>query len=297
MITAFHGDPAVKQTLGDRVARHIADGTLVIGNTYWDGVSGSPLGVSVEGTDVEAYVATFGYPLPLAGMLDPLTAMMGMGNAANAFVRDWVDVVAPGADLSPVSAKLMRHMVETAQTDTRGEMLKQKVVALHSRDSAEAPVGRAEWSAVRNEISVARDTASDDSLLTGTLALLDAACWPAGRGYTPLSATLSACIDLVTQIPDPEWTEADNKRSDTFFMAMEQELQPRMAAGEDLDFTAICKEREPEIYARYEAFSARYLGRIRNRASDIATRCLTEMRSASAASRTLEFSDGLSQRA
>lgn len=284
MTSAFHGDPLIKQTLRDRVARHIADGKLMIGNSYWDGASGSPLGVSVAGTDVDAYADAFGYPLPLAGLLDPITAMMGPGDATNAFVIDWIDAVAPGADLSVLPAPLMRYMLETAQTDARCASLKRDVVALHARDTSEAPVARADWATVRADIAQAREAApTDDPLLVGTLILLDAACWPAARGYTPLSATLSACIDLVVQTPDPEWTDADNDRTNRFFMAMQEELRPRIDAGEDLDFTAICTAREPELYARYEAYSSRYLGRIRDRAVDIGRVCLTGMRDASAA--------------
>lgn len=292
MTAAFHGDPAVKQDVRNRVARHIAAGTLAIGDTSWDGTGGSPLGVSVEATDVDAYADAFGYPLPLAGLLDPLTAMMGMGDTTNAFVLEWIDAVAPGADLAPLPSRLMRYMIETARTDSGCDLLKQQLVTLHGRDSAEAPVGRTEWAAVRTDIARARETSSDDPLRSGTLSLLDAACWPAGRGYTPLSATLSACIDLVVQMPDPEWTDADDAASNTFFMAMEQELQPRIEAGEDLDFTAICKQRDPGIYARYEAFSARYLGRIRDRAVPIGAACLAEMRAASARPRELELNDG-----
>lgn len=286
---AFHGDPALKRDVQARLARHIAAGTLLLGDTRWDGTSGSPVGVAVEAADADAYSAAFGYPLPLVGLLDPLTEMLGDQSGSFAFVIDWVDAVEPGAGLAHVPTRVMLHMLETAETDSAVGPLKQALLELHQRDLGNETPTRAEWSALRNSISKAQEAAGDDYGQLAHLTVLDAASWPAARGHTPLSATFGACLNLVAMQPDPDWGDADNQRCDTFFMAMEAELSPLIQANEDIDFNAIASEREPDLMRRYAAYSDRYHARMGDRASSIATACIDYLRQAAVITREPEL--------
>lgn len=278
---AFQGNPAIKRDLQARLLRHIAAETLLLGDTRWDGRSGSPVGVSVEAADANAYSEAFGYPLPLAGLLDPLSEMLGDQGGSFAFVLEWVDAVEPGSDLANVPICVMLHMLETAETGSAAAPLKHALLDLHQRELGNEPPTRGEWSTLRHAIATAQEAAGDDHVQRANLAVLDAASWPAARGYTPLSATFGACLNLVAMQQDPDWGDADNQRCDTFFMAMEAELSPRMQAGEDIDFTAVALEREPDLMRRYAAYSERYHTRMRDRASSIAKACIDHFGNAS----------------
>ena len=281
MTGAFHGDPAVKQDLRARLAGHLAAGTLHFGQTHWDGTSGSALGVSVQGTDVDAYAQAFGYPLPLVGLLDPLGVMIQGAEQRDAFTLGWIDRVAPGADLARVPVQLMVHMLETIDTHAAVDPLKAQAIALHRRDKDGGSVTRAEWSALRQAVADDhhagehdRRSGEDDRMLQASLALLDAAAWPAARGYTPLTTVFDRCVDLIGLEPDPDWSDADEAQRDAFFTAMEKELQPRIEAGETLDFMAIFMEREPELMQRTEAYGDRFQARISQTAQAVADTCL-----------------------
>lgn len=277
---AFHGDARVKRDLRDRVTAHIEAGTMLLGDTSWDGSGGSPLGVSAEATDAQAYADAFGYPLPLAALLDPLSAALGEDERGFRFVLDWVSLVEPGADLSQVPARLVLMMLETAGTGSALKPLQERLIALHRRDLANDPVDRAEWSALRQAIAGTKADAADNPLAFGGLGLFEAACWPAGRGYTPLSATFSACLVVVGSQADPAWGEADNRQVQDFFDALQEELQPRLEAGEPVDFMAIFQERRPELAERFMAYDNRYQSSLRERSMAIAAACLDCFRQA-----------------
>lgn len=246
MSGAFRGDPAIKAVLLGRIDRHRAAGTLIFGPTAWDGERGSPLGISVEGTDPADYAAVFGYPLGLAALLDPLAADPVDGFDAAGFVREWVAVVRPGADLSRVPAALMLGMLHDLNGGEADAALVTAAVALHRdcRDGGQPP--RPVWATLRRDILASMPAAAGAA---GDL--LEAAAWPAAHARSSLTSAFAAWRRLRAGGADPGWTPRDEARKEAMLHAIWEAETPAREAGEQVHYHARLVERDADLAGRF----------------------------------------------
>ena len=278
---AFGGDPEVKAALLARIDRHLVAGTMTYGETAWTGDSGSALGISIEDTDPAAYAAAFGYPLPLAALLDPLIRDLSDGGDVATFVQAWVSTVTPGADLSKVPTRLMLYMLDDPRLRGIDDALADRLVELHHRDLDGIPAGRGEWSAVRQGILAAKQD-GDDRDIAFAIWLLEVAAWPAGRGRSSLVDAFGAWRQLQAVFDDPEWSREDERRKEAKMKALWYAHAPGPDRGE-VDLAALFEAFDPELSRRSIRNLHRANNYVRGAASLLADRCIALFREAGAA--------------
>ncbi len=274
MSAAFHGDPAVKAGLLDRIDRAVVDGAIKVGPTFWspDERHGSPLGLSIADIDPARYADRFGYPLPLATLLDPLTAAMGDTPDTWRFVRDWVAVVAPGAALDTVSTRLLLFMLDAIEVRPRGETIGDRLSALHMADLTGQPATGRAWAEVRAAL-VAVDRASLPRRHIAWLDLCEAAAWSGRNGRSVLVETLRNWLGLANLESHPAWSDEDDARKDTVLARLWSESEPAREAGEQIDFPSLFAATDPELEAAYCAHLVRSNARLPLRANELAAAC------------------------
>ncbi|WP_298089334.1 hypothetical protein [uncultured Sphingomonas sp.] len=243
MTTAFHGDPWIKSDLHARLRRHAAAGTLVFGATRWDGVSGSPLGVSAESDDCADYAARFGYPLALTPLLDMMTAYIAPERAL-ADTLAWVETVSPGADLSWVPLGIAEEMLVRMGAADHAPSRHAAVLDLQRRDMAGETITRADWTALRREMEAATDDAHGPEAVA--LRACAMACWP-------LRTSRSVVASLVQMWqtgapPSPDFSVADRIQAEETLHAIIAEMRPRRE-----DIPGLFRDRDPDLSRRYEA--------------------------------------------
>lgn len=244
--TAFDSDPSRKQDLLDRIDRHLAAETLTFMDTAWDGTQGSPLGVSIEGVDPADYATRYGYPLSLAALLDPLLAYPADTFDAAGFVRDWVAVVRPGADLSRVPAELMLFMLGDPAVSAYHAGLTADLMALHRRDRDGDTPPRPQWATARKTILTLPAASSSPAL-----ALLEAASWPAASGRSSLTSAFEAWRRLQAVFDDPTWSREDEVRKEELLHAIWEDVAPARDAGEQIDYHAQLLLRDADLADRF----------------------------------------------
>jgi len=267
MTGAFGGDPAIKAALLARLESHVANGTLRFGGTAWDGSGGSPLGVSTEGGDSADYAARFGYPLAMAGLLDPLTAYAEPDHRATVALR-WVECVAVGADLSPVPQRIVDHFLTAMGADRVAATAYAEVKALHRAEASGTAVRRGEWTAARRRIEAAAEAALPRSPERAALNICATACWPLRTSSSILSTLIAAWLQDVNREADPAFAEADRARAVAKLDEIYQQTQPLRDKGEAVDIPALFRTGEPALATAFEAslarMNARYLERTRS---------------------------------
>lgn len=252
MSVAFHGDAALQDRLVARLAQHIADDTLTIGETRWDGHGGSPLGVLTHDTSIDALATLTGYPLALAGLLDPLAAHIGNPDTARPFCTAWLAGPAPGDDLSAVPARIAIDLLDRLDPAPVAAALVAGVRELHRRSAAGDTVARTEWSACRTAILTLGDTGLGDAA-RATIDLLDAAAWPARDSRSILATMIAAWCRLAEFDPIDDWTAADEDRAQAMLQGLWDENRDRRDAGEHIPYPTLFAERDPVLARRFEA--------------------------------------------
>lgn len=253
MISAFNNDPQLKAALRDRLKCHLDDGSLKIGATFWDGTSGSPLGVSIRGSDASQYEEQYGYPLPVAVLLDPLSDAFGSRDHAAGFVCDWVDVVTPGSDLAAAPYKIVGEFLRSSHAAESYPEPVSKILELQQADLAGQAPPRSEWSALRQQVSQAKESDSPKDKFHAQLC--EVACWPISRSRSVLPEVARVWIGLGAP-PTPDWDRELALECHTAFGSVFEEARAR---GEKLSYQdgdALFHEKFPELAARGDVMLA-----------------------------------------
>ena len=267
MSGAVGGDPAVKAALLDRLRAHVADDTLRFGATAWDGRGGTPLGVSTRGGDSADYADRFGYPLALAGLLDPMTAYAGPDRAVDAALA-WVERVPPGADLSPVPERIVDHLLGEMAADRLAVSCRAELGQLYRAEASGTPPARRDWAELRRRIERAAEEEPPSSDARVALTACATACWPLTTSSSVLPTLIAVWLKDASRVPDPEFGEAVRERAHGMLDQIYRETQPLRDAGEAVDIPARFRARAPALAAAYEAqlarANARYIDRARS---------------------------------
>ena len=267
MTGAFRGDPAIKAALLARLESHIANSTLRFGGTSWDGSGGSPLGVSTEGGDSADYATRFGYPLAIAGLLDPLIAYAGPDDGGKVALR-WVECVDVGADLSPIPQRIVDHFLTAMGAERLAASSYAQVQALHRAEASGVARHRGEWTATRRRIEAAEEAALPHSPERAALNACATACWPLQTSSSILSTLIAAWLQEVNREADPAFGEVERQRAMAMLDEIYQQTQPMRDKGEAVDIPAMFRMRDPILAAGFEASleraNARYLDRARS---------------------------------
>ncbi len=245
---AFHGDPALKADLLARMRQHAGEGTLVFGATRWDGVRGSPLGISAASEDSGDYAARFGFPLAVAGLLDPLMSAMLRDPAAAAIA--WVEAVAPGDDLSAVPMHILEELLVRLKARELAPVPYARVAAVHLQEALGHAQDRTSWSALRTDIEAAAAAAEGSVRLA-----LDAcaiACWSLTTSRSVLASLLHSWLAQAPPASDT-FDAADRARAQAVLEALWRETAPARDAGDPVDLPALFRRCEPVLAAGFEA--------------------------------------------
>ncbi|PTQ65009.1 hypothetical protein C8J45_102367 [Sphingomonas sp. PP-CE-3G-477] len=284
MTNAFHGDPVVKAELLDRLRRHAAAGTLVFGPTRWDGRSGTPIGVSVESEDSADYAQRFGYPLPLAALLDTMTACAAPDRAVRETLA-WVEIVEPGANLSPVPWRIAKSLLVLLKADQLADPHFLLLRDMHSRDTTDTPVSRKEWTNLR---ALIEDTASrSKGEAAFSISACAAACWPLQTSRSVLVELVDRWRRAAARLPNPDFDDVDRDRASTVLNALWAETEPARAAGETIHIPTLFRGREPRVAALFEADLDRSNALFRSRSEAVPALVLRQL--AGAGSDETEF--------
>lgn len=268
MTVAFGGDGAVKSALLDRLRRHAADATLLFGPTSWDGRAGTPIGVSTRGGDSADYAAQFGYPLALAGLLDPMTAYAGPDRAVDVALA-WVERVPVGTDLSPVAERIVDHLLDAMDADGVGAPYRATLRRYYAAERSDTPPARRDWADLRARIERAVQDERPASDARTALVACAAACWPLATSGSVLPTLFALWVGDANRRPDPEFGEALRVRAHAVLETIYRETQPLRDAGAAVDIPARFRDREPTLAAAFEAQLARSNARHRDRAQSV----------------------------
>lgn len=249
---AFRGDPAVKSALLAQIDRHLTAGTLIFDDTAWDGERGSAMGVSIGGTDPVAYAADYGYPLSLVVLIDDLLRWPAPGFDTSGFVRDWVSVVEPGADLAPAATRLMLSMLGDPGLSGIDDAVVCAIVALHQDELDGRPAPRKQWAAVRQFILTLPDDPSDSRCVIAAR-LYETAAWPAARGRSTLVSAFHAWRAMHAHVRDADWSDAEEARKDALLQEIWTDQQTARDRGDTVDYGALLAARDHALAKGYEA--------------------------------------------
>lgn len=273
MSGAFHGDAGLKRKLLDRLTRHRDAGTLTFRGPVWDGTGGSPLGVSIRGTDIDVYASSYGYPPALAAILDLLAGFSDPDSAG--FAIGWVAAVRPGADLARIPALLAIELLAHPVLSNAPRAIVAELTALHQADADATPAPRERWRAVRGALAAP----SADGLPPHADGLLETLGWPAAARSTLVGAT-TGLPRLAAAMPRPEWPHAHERRAIAILHDLREEAAADIAAGAIIDYRARLTARDPALAAGFftnlEATNRIAIAT----AHSIARRCMAMLRAA-----------------
>ncbi|KQM88755.1 hypothetical protein ASE67_03245 [Sphingomonas sp. Leaf23] len=256
MSGAFRGDAAVKAALLARLERHAAEGSLRFGATQWDEQGGSPLGVSTKGGSSADYAEQFGYPIALAGLLDPLTGWASEYDRADVALH-WVRDVAVGADLLFVPERIAAHFLIAMEADRLATPFYDDLRSLYRAEDEDAPPARRTWSALRERMEQAAEGEAPSSDVRAALKACATACWPLRTSTSVLTTLIAAWIQDVNRTPDPEYGEEERASALAMLGEIFSETEPLREAGEPVDIPALFRARSPEMAWAFEAQLAR----------------------------------------
>ncbi len=279
MIRAFHGDPAIRSDVIARLERHADAGTLSFGASHWDGTSGTPLGVAAESAAIEDYAARFGYPLALAGLLDPIAASVPASACDTAIA--WHRCVRPGTDLSDVPLRILIDLLERLGAPDLAPRRFAVVVAQHRREAAGYIADRATWTPLRTAIET-EEAAADDAI-RAALGACALACWPLATSRSVLVGLIHAWATAIPVVPDPDFDAVQKQAADAALHALWEETQPQRDFGDAVHLPDLFRTRHPDLARRFEANLASTNAAYAARATQLPTMVLAHLAAASAA--------------
>lgn len=279
MTGAFAGDPAIKAALCARLESHAANGTLRFGPTAWDGSGGTPLGVSTRGGDSTDYAVSYGYPLALAGLLDPMTAHAAPDRAVDAALT-WVACIDAGADLSEVPQRIVDHLLAAMHADRLAAPFRDELRRLHLHERAGKRLTRSDWAGLRSRIERALEAEPPSSDGRTALMACATACWPLTTSSSVLPTLISVWLNDVNRDPEPQFGEVLRQQAHATLDEIYRETQPQRDAGAHPDIPALFRARAPVLAAAFEAQLARNNARYLERARSVPDMVLTHLTAA-----------------
>ncbi|MGO1304872.1 MAG: hypothetical protein ACTMKV_08830, partial [Sphingomonas parapaucimobilis] len=210
------------------------------------------------------YATRFGYPLAIAGLLDPLTAYAVPGQRSTIALH-WVKCVDVGADLSPIPQRIVDHFLIAMGAERLAASSYAEVQALHCAEASGVAMHRSEWTAARRRIEAVAEAALPQSPERTALNACATACWPLQTSSSILSTLISAWLHDVNREAYPAFGEFERKRAMAMLDEIYQQTQPMRDKGEAVDIPALFRTRDPILAAGFEASleraNARYLDR------------------------------------
>lgn len=268
MSLAFLGSAGKKAEMLARLERHAAAGSLTFGTTCWDGKAGTPLGVTIEGTDAKDYSARVGFPLALAAWLDPLTGAFSDDSYATEFARQWLASVEPGADLSLVPLAILSDLLATSGTVEAFPDLVERIISLHEQSRNPSPPSRSKWSEARQFVGEL-GSACEDRRQKHLLGLCEAACWPLENSQSVLTELGRLWLQLAYSEPDPKWSVEDRQRMEALMQRLGEEHRKEHGPNSEPNYPAMFRAAEPELEGRFVAHLNRQNENYRVRATSL----------------------------
>ncbi len=247
MTPAFHGDAAMRSDVVARLRRHAASGTLSFGATRWDGAGGSTLGVAAESEDSGDYAARFGYPLALAGLLDPIVASNYDGALETAIA--WHDRVRPGSDLSNVPIAILTEVLDRLGASVSAADYRKIVIDMHRGEACGDTASRTSWSRLRMEIEAHAEAAQEPARTALQACAL--ACWPLATSRSLLTGLIHAFTAATPGAPD--FDENDRRSANAILQGLWDETQAQRDAGDPVHLPTLFRARHPDLSGRFEA--------------------------------------------
>jgi len=250
---AFHGDPAVKARMKDRIARAGGEGDLFAGATSWDGGQGTMVGTLGEG-DATAFAAETGIPASIGDLFDLLLQFVGPTPETVAETAQvWIEALPIGADTSVLPSIIALRMLAWPDFgDVDDE--RNGVIQLHERAARGLPTGRKDWSAAR-----ATAVAAADATRSSVAAMTEAAAWSPATSRTVLTDTFRGWLEArVTRAPGADWDKEREARSQETLEAIASEHQEMIDRGERPDYRALFLARDPELARGFLGAIERY---------------------------------------
>ena len=239
---AFHGDPAVKAQMKERLARAGAEDALVIGATSWDGRQGTMAGLLGEG-DGKAFAAATGIPASIGDLFDLLLQFVAHtpGEVAQTG-QAWLEALPVGADTSVLPGRIALRMLTWPEFGDV-EDVRNGVVRLHERAARGLRTERKDWSAAR-----AAAVAAANATGTSVAAMTEAAAWSPLTSRTVLTDTFRGWLEArVARAPGADWDKEREARSQETLEAIAAEHQEMIDRGERPDYRELFLARDPEL--------------------------------------------------
>lgn len=237
MTIAFAGDPARKAMVLDALAR---------GEGFADG---------------DTLASQSGIPLPIAALLLVLAPRAADGEAA--FLHAALATVVPGADLAQAPTRLALFLLDAPEI-AGSDGLIEAIRALHRQQLDGAAPDRDAWKQVRRAALLPADAAAD-GVTRARAAMSEAACWPAERDRSTLTAMLRCWVDLAALEADADWSEADGQRSAALLDRLWNEHGAAREAGEPVHYAKLFYAADHDLARRYEANLTRTNRRVAER--------------------------------
>jgi thioredoxin len=198
---AFYGDPALRNTVVERVRQHIDAEQIAPAERLpiCDEANGrySLMGAALHSADLDRYEGTFGIPAEL-GTLEECVHNYFMQFVSDAqgkrflfreqardYPIDWLQSIPLGADLQSVTPRflswLLLDLIDMPQLRVSDDVktVAREVAALHRRTAEGQPPSAQEWQAARagaGKIVVTKDSADGPSFNVASCA--EALAWP-----------------------------------------------------------------------------------------------------------------------
>lgn len=207
-LRAFHGDPALKGMVIERVRTHIAAGQIRSVDFFshaWplcddDNGRYSLCGAALHGNDIEEYETAFGIPSSAALLEDSVhdfliqTSTDGHGDisyifspSAHDYPLNWLEGIPLGADLRNVTSHFLRWLLIglvdsplpfNAIVADNIEAVLREVALLHARLADGEEPSSPEWNAVRDAAAKITPSYDDDPVSWGLATCAQKFAWP-----------------------------------------------------------------------------------------------------------------------
>jgi hypothetical protein len=217
-LSAFQGQPELRERLLQNLRRHAQAGRLRAGPLVWSDQGGSVAASLIESADPQAWVDQTGLPRWLAYALDALVVDLPAAKAVDDTER-LLRAIPEGANADPWGSRLVARMIGAAwlslpqalQTEPLRQVMG-TVQSLHEQAQAGADVDGSAWRRARQQAMAVTNGLSDPQQ-KGVAACVEAAGWDPRRSPTLVATVLREWMGLQSLGADVEfgWTQADHE--------------------------------------------------------------------------------------
>jgi hypothetical protein len=219
ILSAFHGDPALRRMSLQRLNTHIEAGHLIGGPLVWDGEKGSVVGCLIHSNDPQVFEEQLGLARWLAHAVDAVTGRLPAPMALDK-VTALLNAIPLGRDTGPLGsgliAAILAEMV-AAQSDPLPAQLQGvlgDVCCLHQCSLAGEAVDAAAWKAVRRKALAVTDGFDAEPLTRERViaSAVEAAAWDPRRSPMVAADVMHQRLALEGLLSNGEfgWTDADD---------------------------------------------------------------------------------------